>query len=505
MNERVDLLIIGGGINGAGVARDAAGRGLSVLLAERHDYAGATSSSSSKLIHGGLRYLENLEFGLVREALGEREVMLRIAPHLTRPLRFLVPIEQHPPRPLWMVRLGLQFYDLLAGRRRLEGSGRLRDDEVDRIPHFRGNRYRAVLYYTDVLTDDARLVLETLLDARQRGADVRNYCEATSIVAVKDGYRVTLGHGGYSRHVLTRYLVNAAGPWANCVHGRIDRSGPGRDLRLVRGSHIVLRMPQPPITDAMTLQRSDGRVVFLLPWLTRFLVVGTTEVPQDNPDQRAVCTTEERDYLLAAANDAVEMHAQPDSVVWSWSGVRPLVDDKSDRISKTSRGSLLDVTANGRSGCITIYGGKITTYRRLAERVMDALAGLGASIGPAWTADAPLHGGGLARDALSRLAERASNVPPDIIRRWAFTYGDVTQDLVECIAKDPRLGAEIVPGVPLAELDHAWAVEDARTAADFLERRTKLRLILDEKAQQRVEHWFTQRANPRNRRACVHG
>jgi len=504
MRESYDLLVIGGGINGAGVARDAAGRGLSVLLAERSDFAGATSSSSSKLIHGGLRYLETLELGLVREALREREVMLAIAPHLTQPLRFLVPVEQNPPRPLWMVRLGLWLYDVLAGRRRLARSGRLNAAEIAAIPHLRSDRLREVLYYFDVLTDDARLVLETLLDARARGADVRNYCEVLSADPAADGYRVTLNQQGTTTGIRARYLVNAAGPWVNEARGRIDGSGPGRNLRLVRGSHIVLPMPDPAMSDAITLQRPDGRVVFLLPWMDCFLVVGTTEVIQDSPDQETTCSDPERDYLLAAANDVLTVDAGPDAVIWSWSGVRPLVDDQAEQVSRTSRGSILDVTANGRGGCVTIYGGKITTHRPLAERVMEALSTMGAAVGPAWTAGAPLHGGRLSRGALSRLAEEASEVPRATARRWVFTYGDTTRELLERIAEDPHLGEHIATGVPRVELEHAWSVEDARCAADFLERRTKLRLLLCHEDQERVARWFAKRGQlNNNRRAAV--
>ncbi|MBS1269455.1 MAG: Aerobic glycerol-3-phosphate dehydrogenase [Gammaproteobacteria bacterium] len=493
--QQVDLVVIGGGINGAGVARDAAGRGLSVLLAERHDYAGATSSNSSKLIHGGLRYLETFELGLVREALREREVMLRIAPHITEPIRFLLPIGADAPRPTWMLRLGLWLYDMLAGHRQLQGSGRLSAREVTELPHLRSDRYHTVLHYPDVLTDDARLVLETLLDARSRGADVRNYCEVKSVHPETNGYKVTLCDAEGTWSARTRYLVNAAGPWTNHVRKWISDNEPGYDLRLVRGSHIVLPMPRPALVDAITLQRQDGRVVFLLPWLERFLIVGTTEVPQDDPDDEIVCTEAERDYLLAAANEVLDLAAGTDAVTWSWSGVRPLVDDESEEVSKTSRGSMLDVTPNGRGGCVTIYGGKITTYRRLAERVMDSLAGLGADMTGAWTADAPLYNGGLTRDALSRLAEDCSQVPRRIAHRWAFTYGDATRDLMQRVSEDPALGREVADGVPLVELEHAWSAEDARCATDFLERRTKLRLILTESDRELVARWFADRAN----------
>lgn len=496
MREQVDLVVVGGGINGAGVARDAAGRGLSVLLAERGDYGGETSSSSSKLIHGGLRYLETFQFALVREALREREVLMWAAPHIMEPLRFLLPMSGGQPRPAWMVRLGLWLYDLLAGRGELPGSGRLDAAETARIPHLRGDRYRVVLHYADVLTDDARLVLETLLDARAHGAEVRNYCEVMAIDTVANGYTVTLKDDRGTHSVQTRFVVNAAGPWANVVRTRMSRPGRERDLQFVRGSHIVLPMPDPPLEDALTLQQSDERVVFVLPWLGRYLAVGTTEVLQDSPNDETACSDAERDYLLAAVNAALDIAAGTGDVVWHWSGVRPLVDNKrSDRPSRTSRGSRLEVTPNGRGGCVTIYGGKITTYRRLAERVMDELRDLGASMGPDWTKTAPLHGGTMTRRALARLADAPGDVPSAVARRWVYTYGDATRDLMARLEDKPWLGEEVAQGVPLVELEHAWSVEDARTATDFLTRRTKLNLTLDEREQSRIEQWFAEHAH----------
>jgi len=504
MSPDVDVLVIGGGINGAGIARDAAGRGLSVLLAERGDYAGATSSSSSKLIHGGLRYLENFQFRLVREALYEREVLLRAAPHITQPLRFLLPMSGGQPRPAWRIRLGLWLYDRLAGGRQLKASGRLSSGEAARVPHLRAGRFHTVLHYPDVLTDDARLVLETLLDARTRGADIRNYCGVEAARPVTDGYEVTLRDARGASRVRTRYLINTAGPWTNDVRSRIAGLGEGRPLRLVRGSHIVLPMPGPEIRDALTLQQDDGRVVFVLPWLKRFLVVGTTEVAQDSPDEDIDCSEAERDYLLAAVNDALDPSFAAESVVWSWAGVRPLIDDRSNRLSSMSRSSSLDVAANGRGGCITVYGGKITTYRRLAEKVMDALAGLGATVGSAWTANAPLHGGGMTRETLAGLADETSTLPRSTLQRWAFTYGDVTRDLVRRVVEDPALGHKVAAGVPRVELEHVWEMEDARTATDFLERRTKLRLFLHERDRLLIDQWFADKTNPRHPTVTAH-
>lgn len=495
MSERVDLFVIGGGINGAAVARDAAGRGLTTMLAERGDYANATSSASSKLIHGGLRYLEHYEFRLVREALRERETLLRIAPHLVEPLRFLLPITADQPRPAWWVRLGLKLYDVLSGRRLLAPTGRLGRAEIARIPHLRRERCRAVLHYPDCFTDDSRLVLETVLDARARGADIRNYCEVVAVRREPGGYRIDVRDADGDHSVEARYVVNAAGPWANAVLARFDRQPSRRGLRLVRGSHIVLPMPEPPLSDAFTLQSRDGRVVFVLPWMERFLIIGTTDVPQEEPPESAACTPEETRYLLDCAEAFLDLGYRPADVIWTWSGVRALADDGRADPSRATRDYKLHVERNGRGGLVTVYGGKITTHRRLAEQVLATLEAMGAQAGPAWTDAAPLHGGGLPRERLAALADEGpADLPRAVKRRWAFTYGSCARDLMDAVARDPSLGVEVAPGVPRAELLHAATVEDARCAEDFLERRTKLNLLLDAPARELVRAWFADRS-----------
>ncbi len=301
--QAFDLLVIGGGIHGAAVARDAAGRGLKVMLAERGDYACATSSASSKLIHGGLRYLESGALGLVRESLAERAELLKTAPHLVAPLRFLLPIYSWQKRQALKLRAGLALYDVLSLGGGLPASGRLDDDDISQLPRLRQDNLGSVLRYWDCIADDARLTLAVLLDARARGADIRNRRAVTAIVALADAYAVDVDERGKKRRIEARFVVNAAGPWLAGIDAMPAVAPPARALRLVRGSHIVLKMPARPQTDAYTLQDQEERVVFVIPWLDRrFLVVGTTDVPHRGDPGDASCSDAERDYLLDVYN-----------------------------------------------------------------------------------------------------------------------------------------------------------------------------------------------------------
>ena len=497
MSTDVDLFVIGGGINGAAVARDAVGRGLSARLAEMGDYAHATSSASSKMIHGGLRYLEYYEFRLVRESLREREVMLKIAPHLVSPMRFLFPITGDAPRPAFIVRIGLWLYDILSGRQMLEPTGRLSAEQVRALPRLKTADIKAILHYPDCWADDSRLTLETLLDARERGADIGNYREVTAVRRDGDGYRVAYRDAGDdiggARECHARFVVNAGGPWVNRVLDRYGDAPSRRKIKLVRGSHIVLAMPDPPQRDAYTLQNDDRRVVFVLPWMERYLLIGTTDIVHNGDPGDVHCSAAERDYLLAAYRRYFDHPVGVDDVIWTYAGVRPLVDDGADNPSKLTRDYVLEIEPAGAGGSITVYGGKITTHRRLAEKVLDALAGLGAKPGPAWTATAPLYGGHLDHAALERLAREDAPVPAEVRRRWTRTYGSRTRTLYDALRQDPEAATMIAPGIPRAELDYAVAVEDARGPEDFLYRRTKLFLALEPEERAAIERWFAAR------------
>ena len=493
-----DLLVVGGGIHGAAVARDAVGRGLKVMLAEKGDYACATSSASSKLIHGGLRYLERLEFGLVRESLVERAQLLNAAPHLVTPLRFLLPVYDWQRRQALTLRAALALYDALSFGDGLPASGRLDDDAIAQLPRLRQEALLSVFHYCDCMADDARLTLAVLLDARARGADIRNRRAVTAIAPLENGYAIELDERGWKRQVGARFVVNAAGPFVAEIEAMTDKAPPQRPLTLVRGRHIVLPMPEPGQVDAYTLQDEEERIVFALPWLDRkFLILGTTDVPHDSSPGEPVCSEEETAYLLAAYNRYFASPAGPvtaTDIVHSWSGVRALHDEEGARPSRISRSPALSTIANGTGGFVTLYGGKLTTHRALAEQVVETLHRLGAPAGAAWTKDVPYHGGGLALPELLDLAALGPNeVSEATRRRWALTYGDQIQSLFVRIAAEPRSAREIVPGIPSAELEHAVEIEDAMTAEDFLLRRTKLHLLLDAVSRRAVERWFMTR------------
>jgi glycerol-3-phosphate dehydrogenase len=490
-----DLLVIGGGIHGAAVARDASGRGHKVLLAEKGDYASATSSASSKLIHGGLRYLEQAEFGLVRESLIERAQLLKTAPHLVAPLRFLLPLYRWQKRPAWVLRSGLLLYDLLAMGERIAPSGHLTRKETDALPRLRREQLTAVLQYHDAMADDARLTLANLLDARARGADILNRRAVTAIAPLADGYAVEFDERGTKRRVTARFIVNAAGPWITDIDAMTTPSPHPCALRLVRGSHIVLKMPDPPQADAYTLQDENERAVFVIPWLDqRFLIVGTTDVPHRGDPGEVHCSPEERRYLLDAYNRYFADPRGPVTeadIVFTWSGVRALEDDAETKPSRLSRAPALSSVANGTGGFVTLYGGKLTTHRALAEEVMDPLAKLGLAVAPPWSKDVPLYGGAWPRaELLARAVKGPASVAPETRRRWALTYGSEIESLFSRVAGDPASAEEIAPGVTRAELEYAAEVEDAMEADDFLLRRTKLHLLLDQAGREAVGDWF---------------
>jgi glycerol-3-phosphate dehydrogenase len=496
--QTFDLLVIGGGIHGAAVARDAAGRGLKVMLAEKGDYACATSSASSKLIHGGLRYLEHLELRLVRESLTERAQLLSNAPHLVAPIRFLLPIYGWQKRQALKLRAGLAIYDVLSFGDGLPASGRLDDDDIAQLPRLRQDDLTTVLQYYDCKTDDARLTLSVLLDARARRADILNRRAVTAIAPLADGYAIELDERGTMRRIEVRFVVNAGGPWVGAVDGLTTASPPAHPLKLVRGSHIVIRMPQPPHGDAYTLQDEEERVIFVIPWLGgRFLIVGTTDMPHKGDPGQAECLAEEKSYLLHAYNRYFANPGGPATeadIVYTWSGVRALHDDTEEKPSRISRSPVLSTVANGAGGFVTLYGGKLTTHRALAEQVSSVLYGLGAKMAGPWTKNVPLYGGNLPRRELVARAEAGPpSIPLTTRRRWAFTYGDQIEALYRRVAAEPAAPDEIATGVTRAELEYSVQAEDAMTAEDFLLRRTKLNLLLDEAGREAVTRWFAMR------------
>jgi glycerol-3-phosphate dehydrogenase len=479
-SQSVDLLVVGGGINGAGIARDAAGRGLTVLLCERGDLAGATSSASSKLIHGGLRYLERYEFGLVRRALREREVLLAAAPHLIWPLRFVLP-QGIGSRPAWMLRAGLFLYDRLGGRRRLPRSHGI-DLRVDPAGGPLKDEFRRGFVYADCWADDARLVIANAVDAAERGAAVRTRTEL--VAAVRDGgvWRATLRdrRDGHDIAVRARALVNAAGPWAaTLLAGPLGVAAPRR-LRLVKGSHIVV----PRLTrgdEAYLLQHDDGRVVFVLPFQERFSLIGTTEVELERMPERVEIAPHEVGYLCGVVNRYFRKPVSADDVVWSFAGVRPLLDDAAADPTAVTRDYLIELDAPpGAAPLLSVLGGKLTTYRVLAEQAMARLADeLGA--GGTWTQGAPLPGGdmpGADFTAFLAAAEREWPwLPSALARRLARAYGTRMRRIVGGASSLEGLGEHYGDGVYEAEILYLLRHEWLETVEDLLWRRTKLGLV----------------------------
>jgi glycerol-3-phosphate dehydrogenase len=478
----VDLLIVGGGVNGAGIARDAAGRGLSVVLCEQDDLAAWTSSASSKLIHGGLRYLEYYEFRLVREALAEREVLLASAPHIIHPLRFVLP-HHAGLRPGWMLRAGMFLYDHIGGRRSLPGTRRV-NLATDPAGRPLKPQYRRGFEYSDAAVDDSRLVALLAVDASARGASILTRTRLVEARRETRGlWRAVLERGGVTETVTARALVNAAGPWVETVLGLTGvQPADGGSVKLVKGSHIVV----PALyrgDHAYTLQGGDGRVVFAIPYQGgRFTLVGTTDVPFEGDPAHVEASADEIDYLTRTLGDYFAAPPTPADVVWAYSGVRPLFDDGAENASAVTRDYVLDLDAgDGASAPIlTIYGGKITTFRRLAEHALEKLQGPLAIEADPWTEQAKLPGGDLPRGDLDQLrrqtAAQRAWLPEPILTRLCLAYGagiDAVLGDASCWAD---LGRDHGAGLTQREVqylvDHEWAGEPE----DILWRRTKLGL-----------------------------
>lgn len=489
-----DLAVIGGGINGVGIAADAAGRGLTVVVLEKGDLAGGTSSASSKLIHGGLRYLEHGEFRLVRHALAEREVLLRRAEHLVQPLRFVIPHVAGMRSPLLM-RAGLFVYDWLAWRRRIPASGAV-DLATDPMARVLRPDLRAAFSYYDCWCDDARLALTVARDAANRGAQIFTRAPATRVARDEDCWRVDAAKDGAPMSFRARAVVNAAGPWC----AEVARLGPGSlpkpTLRLVRGSHIVVpRVAE--ADDALLLQNTDGRIVFVLPFGRRFTMIGTTEVSVATPEDGFVVSADEEAYLLQCAARYLARPLSRRDIVWRFAGVRPLVDDGAETASALTRDWRLDVVdGRARGPWITVIGGKITTFRLLAEAVLDRLSPFFPGMGRAWTAGSPLPGGDFGADGIDGFrrdfARRYPTFHADTIGRLISRYGACADTVIGDAKCEDDLGPLIAggsrnDGVAPREVDylrrHEWAV----TPDDVLWRRTKAGIELDTRQREQAE------------------
>jgi glycerol-3-phosphate dehydrogenase len=487
-----DLAIVGGGINGTGIARDAAGRGLSVLLVEQNDLASGTSSASTKLIHGGLRYLEHGWFRLVREALAEREVMLRIAPHLIRPMRFVLPAEAGG-RPAWMLRLGLFIYDHLGGRKLLPGAATVTLDGSGLGVPLRQIQAHAFVY-SDCFVDDARLVVLNAVDAGEQGAVVRTRTLCVSVTRGKE-WQLLLESRGRRDSATARVLINATGPWLQLFStAALGRPLP-LPLRLDKGSHIVV----PRLFDhdhAYIFQLRDKRVVFALPFERDFTLIGTTDqsFTGDPGDVRA--NPDEVAYLCDAANAHFCSSIAPENVVWSFAGVRALYDDGSRRSQDVTRDYLLHLDeAPGMAALLTVYGGKITTYRRLAEHALDRLAHL-FKLTPPWTAHAHLPGGnfspGSFNDLVAETCRARPYLDPAHVERLVRSYGTRIERVLGPAQQRDELGPWFGDEISAAEVRYLMQREWAQTDADVLWRRTKLGLRLSAEARGRLARFMTE-------------
>ncbi len=499
-----DLFVIGGGINGAGIARDAAGRGLSVVLAEMGDLAQATSSASTKLFHGGLRYLEYFEIGLVRKALVEREVLLSAMPHIAWPLRFVLPLsaemrfEGATPtsrlltvflpwlkgrRPAWLIRLGLLLYDHLGGRKILPGTRSL-DLRSDPAGRWLRPEFARAYEYSDCWVQDARLVVLNARDAEARGAKILTRAKVTGARRMGDAWEVTVAMRGREKRFRAKALVNAAGPWVERILRDTTHLMPKAHIRLVRGSHIVTRR----LFDhdrAYFFQGSDGRIIFAIPYEEEFTLIGTTDVDHEGDPGAARCTEAEQDYLCTFASRYFARPVTRADIVWTYSGVRPLYDDGARSASAATRDYVLTVDTAG-APVLNVFGGKITTYRRLAEAAMAKLAPLLGVTGGDWTAGVPLPGGDFPVDGVPRLIADLSARYPFLdgftARRLVRSYGTEAPAVLGEARSAADLGRDFGAGLTGAEVRWLMAREYARTAEDVVWRRTKLglRMTADE-------------------------
>ena len=513
----VDLLIIGGGINGCGIARDAAGRGLSVVLCEKGDLAGATSSASTKLFHGGLRYLEYFEFRLVREALIERETLLRAMPHISWPMRFVLPyhkdmrFESDTPtskllslfmpwmrgrRPAWLIRLGLFLYDNLGGRKILPGTSTLALTGAPEGSPLQ-DRFAKAYEYSDCWVEDSRLVVLNARDAGARGAQIHTRAEVTS-ASVDDGiWHVTVRTEHETKTINAKMLVNAAGPWVgDVIHGKL-RLNSREDVRLVRGSHIVTRKLYDH-DKCYFFQGTDGRIIFAIPYEQDFTLIGTTDAEHDDPSRAPECTPEERDYLCNFASQYFAKPVTAEDVVWTYSGVRPLYADGASSATAATRDYTLKIDRSAGAPVLNVFGGKITTYRRLAESALDKIGIVLPLAKGKWTAGVALPGGDFAHDGGPALMAGLQRDYPFLSDFWARrlmrAYGTEARMMLGDAKAAGDLGRDF--GATLTEAEVTWLMtrEYARSAEDIVWRRSKLGLRLSKDQLAALDQWIEREA-----------
>ena len=487
--EVYDVAVIGGGINGVGIAADAAGRGLSVFLCEKDDLASHTSSASSKLIHGGLRYLEHYEFRLVREALAEREVLLAKAPHIVKPMRFVLPHRPHL-RPAWMIRAGLFLYDNLGKREKLAGSVSLKFGADSPLKPEITKGFE----YSDCWVDDARLVVLNAMSARENGAHIHTQTRCVGAQRSKGLWELNFERAdGSLFSIRAKALVNAAGPWvAKFIKEDLKLDSP-YGIRLIQGSHLIV----PKLYDApnaFILQNEDQRIVFTIPYLDQFTIIGTTDREYTGDPAKVSITEAETDYLLNVVNSHFKQQLSRDDILRTYSGVRPLCNDESDNPSAVTRDYTLALSgASGEAPLLSVFGGKLTTYRKLAESAMAQLTPFFTQIKPSWTATATLPGGEdmTTPQALSAaLISKHNWLDAAIAKRWAITYGSRSWQLLEGVQSLSEMGEHIGSGLYTREVDYLCRQEWALDAQDILWRRTKLGLFTTAAEQERLAHYM---------------
>jgi len=511
----LDLLIVGGGINGCGIARDAAGRGLSVAVVEMNDLASATSSASTKLFHGGLRYLEYFEFRLVREALIERETLLRAMPHISWPMRFVLPyhkdmrFDSDTPtskllgvfmpwtkgrRPAWLIRLGLFMYDHLGGRKILPGTKTL-DLSGSREGRPLQERFTKAYEYSDCWVEDSRLVVLNARDAEARGAQIKTRTKVISAANENGHWRVETRdtENGELQTFHARMLVNAGGPWVGDIIQSKVRLNSREGVRLVRGSHIVTRRLYDH-DKCYFFQGTDGRIIFAIPYETDFTLIGTTDAEHSDPSVKPECTPEEQDYLLDFASQYFKQPLSRDDVVWTYSGVRPLYDDGASSATAATRDYTLKVDTSAGAPVLNIFGGKITTYRRLAESALDKITAQLAVNKGRWTAGVPLPGGDFPVDGVSGLIDDLKARYPFLSDFWAKrlvrAYGTEAADVLGDATVATDLGRDFGATLTETEVDWLMTHEYARTAEDVLWRRNKLGLRLNSDQSRALDDWM---------------
>lgn len=488
----LDIFVIGGGINGASVARDAVGRGYSVGLAEMNDLASGTSSAATKLIHGGLRYLEHYEFRLVHEALAEREILWAAAPHIIWPLRFVLP-HHKGLRPAMVLRAGLAMYDYMGGRRLLPPTKTL-DLTRDEAGKPLKPGYRLAFEYSDCWANDARFVVLNARDAADRGADVHVRTKVVSARREDGGWSIELDGEAGKQTVRARMLINAAGPWVDeVINGVMGKKG-GHNVRLVQGSHIVVKK----LYDhdrCYFFQNSDGRIFFAIPYEDQFTLIGTTDRDYHGDPKDVAITDEETAYLLKAASEYFANPVTEDDIVWAYSGVRPLYDDGASAAQEATRDYVLKLDGDAASGAVlNIFGGKLTTSRRLAESVLEKIEGVLGKKGPAWTAKSTLPGGDFGVKSFDaevrRLGLDYPGLPGTLLRRLMRLYGTKARVMLGERKTLADLGTHFGADLYAAEVDYLVAQEWARTAQDILWRRTKLGLVVGPEDVARLEDYL---------------